>query len=119
MNGGLPPIGAIRIQRWNRPQSTQTRPSRPRQWVIGSARKRPFAPDSPLCGNRRLGQFVEQRLGGLEVGGVEAFGEPGVDRGEQLAGVALAALPTGGRGSLRRAIPKTWRSVRRQWLVAW
>src|ERR1700730_14517634 len=51
--------------------------------VIGSARKRPFAPDSPLCGNRRLSQFVEQRLGLFEIGGVEAFGEPGVNRGEQ------------------------------------
>ena len=59
------------------------RPSRPHQWVIGSARKRPFASGSPLCGNRRLGQFVEQRLGVLEVGGVEAFGEPGEDRGKE------------------------------------
>jgi hypothetical protein len=62
---------------------TQTRPSRPRQRVIGSARKRPFAPDSPLCGNRRLSQVVEQRLGLFEVGGVEAFGKPAEDRGEQ------------------------------------
>src|SRR5208282_1420847 len=38
---------------------------------------------SPLCGNRRLSQFVEQRLGLFEVGGVEAFGEPAEDRGEQ------------------------------------
>ena len=39
---------------------------------------------SPLRGNRRLSQFVEQRLGLFEIGGVEAFGEPGVDRGEQF-----------------------------------
>jgi hypothetical protein len=40
---------------------------------------------APLRGNRRLGQFVEQRLGLFEVGGVEAFGEPGEDRGEEGA----------------------------------
>jgi hypothetical protein len=60
--------------------------------VIGSPRKRPFAPDSPLCGNRRLGQFVEQRLGVLEVGGVEALGEPAVDRREQITGFGAAIL---------------------------
>ena len=50
----------------------QTQPSRPRHWVIGSARKRPFASGSPLCGNRRLGQFVEQRLRVFEIGRIEA-----------------------------------------------
>jgi hypothetical protein len=33
---------------------------------------------SPLRGNRRLSQFVEQRLGLFEIGGVEAFGKPAV-----------------------------------------
>jgi hypothetical protein len=40
-----------------------------------------------------VGQFVEQRLGFLEVGGVEALGEPVVDLGEHRARfVALALL---------------------------
>jgi hypothetical protein len=82
-NGRDAPIPAIRGTEIERQGSTQTRPSRPRQWVIGSARKRPFASGSPLCGNRRLSQFVEQRLRRFEVGGVEAFGEPAEDRGEQ------------------------------------
>src|ERR1700730_17603287 len=43
----------------------------------------PFASGSLLWGNRRLGQFVEQRLGLLQVGGVEAFGEPAEDGGEE------------------------------------
>ena len=41
--------------------------------------KPPFASGSPLRGNRRLGQFVEQRLGLFEIGCVEAFGEPAED----------------------------------------
>jgi len=36
---------------------------------------------SPLRGDRRLSQFVEQRLGLSEIGSVEAFGEPDVDGG--------------------------------------
>src|SRR5271166_7101517 len=47
---------------------------------------------SALCGNRRLGQFVEQRLGVLEVGGVEAFGEPAEDRGEEGGRLLRPAL---------------------------
>jgi exonuclease SbcC len=53
---------------------------------------------SSLCGNRRLGQLVEQRLGVLEVGGVEAFGEPAEDRGEEgdrLLRPALLAAQAG------------------------
>jgi hypothetical protein len=37
-------------------------------------------------------QFVEQRLGALQVGGVEALGEPVVDRGEEIAGFGAPAL---------------------------
>jgi hypothetical protein len=47
---------------------------------------------SPLRGDRRLSQFVEQRPGLFEVGGVEAFGEPGVDRGEEGDRLSLTAL---------------------------
>src|SRR5271168_2675297 len=38
------------------------------------------------------GQFVEQRLGVFQVGGVEAFGERAVEGGEQVARLAPAAL---------------------------
>ena len=47
---------------------------------------------SSLRGNGRLGQLVEQRLGLFEVGGVEAFGKPGVDWGEQGDRLLLPAL---------------------------
>jgi hypothetical protein len=35
---------------------------------------------------------VEQRLGVLQVGGLEAFGEPAVDRREQVAGLGAPTL---------------------------
>jgi hypothetical protein len=38
---------------------------------------------SPLGGNRRLSQVGEEGAGGLQIGNVEAFGEPTEDRGEQ------------------------------------
>src|SRR5262249_706232 len=38
------------------------------------------------------GQFVEQRLGMLQVERIEAFGERAVNRGEKIAGVILFAL---------------------------
>src|SRR5437764_3463100 len=37
-------------------------------------------------------QFVEQRLRLFEIGRVEAFGEPAVDRREKVAGFGVAAL---------------------------
>jgi hypothetical protein len=42
-----------------------------------------------------LRQCVQQRLGVLEVGGVEALGEPAVDRCQQLVGfrALVLALP--------------------------
>src|SRR5207248_4695765 len=100
-NGRDAPIPAVRANTIDRLKSTQTRPSRPRQWVIGSARKRSFAPDSPLCGNRRLGQFVEQRLGLFEIGGVEAFGEPAEDWGEEGERLLRPALLSAQAGEAR------------------
>jgi hypothetical protein len=38
-------------------------------------------------------EFVEQRLGVPQVGGIEAFGEPAVDFGENRAGLFAFALP--------------------------
>ena len=39
-----------------------------------------------------LSQFVEQRLRLFQIGGVEALGEPAVDRGEEVAGFGAPAL---------------------------
>src|SRR6476659_3348808 len=64
--------------------------------------KRPFASGSPLRGNRRLSQFVEQSLGFFEVGGVEAFGEPGEDRGEQCHRLLRPALLLAQAGEAHR-----------------
>jgi hypothetical protein len=40
----------------------------------------------------RLRQRVEQRLGVLEVGGIEPLGEPAVHRGEEVVGLDPLAL---------------------------
>ena len=42
--------------------------------------------------NPHLHQLVEQRFGFFEIGCVEAFGEPTVDRREDVTGFDLAAL---------------------------
>jgi hypothetical protein len=39
-----------------------------------------------------LRQLIEQRLCFVEIGGVEALGEPAVDRREKVAGFGVAAL---------------------------
>ncbi len=62
-------------------------------------------------------QLVEQGLGIVQVGGVESFGEPGVDRRQQVARVAAAGLASasGGRGSRPRAARGTWLAGARRW----
>ena len=40
-----------------------------------------------------LGQFVQQRLGLLQILGVKAFGEPAVNLGQHLSGFVLLTLP--------------------------
>ena len=51
-------------------------------------------------------KLIEQRLGLLQIERVEAFGEPVVDRSEQIAGLSPLALiglePRRAIGSLRR-----------------
>ena len=47
---------------------------------------------SESIGVTGLRQLVEQRLGVLEVGGVEALGEPAVDRGEEVVSLRAFAL---------------------------
>ncbi len=57
------------------------------------------SPEAPVITTLR--QFVEQRFGILQIGGVEALGEPAVDRGEQrvrLGGLALVAPQPGEAG---------------------
>src|SRR5713226_8436231 len=46
-------------------------------------------------------QLVEQRLCVFEVGGAEAFGEPAVDRREEVAGFGVAALVAAEPGEAR------------------
>jgi hypothetical protein len=42
----------------------------------------------PVAGSR---QFVQECLCLFQIGGVEAFGEPAVDRREEVAGFGVAA----------------------------
>lgn len=51
---------------------------------------------SSLGGNRRLGHFVERRLGFLEIGGIESFDKPAVDRRETAIGLRAFALVESG-----------------------
>src|ERR1043166_6605987 len=73
-----------------------------------AVRRRRSSRSPYLAIDHRLPQLVEQRLRVLQVARVEAFGEPGVERGEEGAGrVALAlALPeprqAGGGAQLER-----------------
>jgi hypothetical protein len=57
---------------------------------------------------RRSGQFDEQRLGVLQVSGVEALGEPTIYGGEQIAGLAPLALlgPQPGETGRRAQLPR-------------
>ena len=52
----------------------------------------------PVAGSR---QFVEQRLRLFQIGGVEALGEPAVDRREEVAGFGVAALVAAEPGEAR------------------
>jgi hypothetical protein len=46
-------------------------------------------------------QFAEQRLCVFKIGGGEAFGEPGVDRREEVAGFGVATLVAAEPGEAR------------------
>jgi hypothetical protein len=48
------------------------------------------------------GEFREQRFGLFEVGGVEAFGEPAVDRRQEIMGLGEFALVSPQPGEARR-----------------
>ena len=54
-----------------------------------------FAQSIPLCP-----KFVEQRLGVLQIGGVEALGEPAVDFGEHRARFVATTLVASSRARL-------------------
>jgi hypothetical protein len=79
-------------------------PSSPRQGIVGLAVKRTFA---PLISSSR--QVVEQRFGILQIGGVEAFGEPSRRPARAARAPRRACLDpaTAGRGWSRRAAPTT------------
>ena len=62
------------------------------QNLIPSGFSKPHFEQRIFFPRRLVRQFLEQRLGVLEIGGVEAFGEPVVDIGEHracLVGLAL------------------------------
>ncbi len=52
----------------------------------------------PVAGSRK---FVEQRFCFFEIGRVETFGEPAVDRREEVAGFGVAALVAAEPGEAR------------------
>ena len=66
---------------------------------LGVARKRSFAPDFRTCQSpAHANSSSAPRL--LQIGGVEAFGEPAIDRREEIASfsAAIAAEPGEARG---------------------
>src|SRR5438477_3920450 len=81
--------------------ATHLRPSCPRQRLVVSPRKQSFAPDFWSCWRTGSRQFVQQRLCLFQIGGVETFGEPTVDRREEVAGFGVAALVAAEPGEAR------------------
>jgi hypothetical protein len=75
------------------PESTQCRRSRPRERVVRATRKRSFGSDFWSYWRTGSCQFVEKRLCLFQIDGVEAFGDPAVDRRQQIDGhVARVSL---------------------------
>ena len=56
-----------------------------------------------FSGNGRLSQFVEQRLSLFEVGRIEPFGKPTIDRGEQCHRLLRPSLLSPQAGEAHRA----------------
>src|SRR6202040_432803 len=103
-----PPFhGARRFRPFAGPRSSRRSRPKPDLHDLASGwsdrLKRLFASGSPLCGNRRLSQLIEQRLGLFEVGGIEAFGEPAEDWGEQGGRLLRPALLAAQAGEACRA----------------
>jgi hypothetical protein len=87
------PTSAVRGAAIEPPESTQCRRSRPRERVVRATRKRSFASDFWSYWRTGSCQFVEKRLCLFQIGGVEALGEPAVDRRQQIDGhVAVVSL---------------------------
>ena len=74
----------------------------PRPRLVGLPRKRSFASDFWSCWRTGSRQLVEQRLCLFQIGGVEALGEPAVDRSEQIARFGSPALFAPQPGEARR-----------------
>jgi hypothetical protein len=58
-------------------------------WAIQGADSHAEFRHMPVADSRQL---VEQRLRFFQIGGVEALGEPAINRGEQIAGLGAPAL---------------------------
>ena len=88
VDGRKAPLAAVRDAAIEQPGSTLNRPSRPRRRIVGSTGERSFA-QRELASSRRL---VELRLCLFQIGGVEALGEPAVNRREQITRFGPPAL---------------------------
>jgi hypothetical protein len=66
------------------------------------------APEPREAESRPSAQLVEQHLGVLEIGGVEALGEPAIDGGEQLVSLAAFTLvgPQAGEAGRRAQLER-------------
>src|SRR4051795_2414881 len=89
-NGRNAPIPDLRLTTMEPPGSTLKSHSWPRQRIVGSTRKRSFAPDFCTC-QSPAHALCKQCLCVLQIGGVKALGEPAVDRCEQLVGCGRLA----------------------------
>src|SRR5215469_8190739 len=94
----------------------RTFPLSPRNGAVRPSRDIRAAPADRRTGQRAVirarppamlttgsGQFVEQRLGFLQIGGVETLGEPAVDRRQEIAGFLMPAPFTPQPGEARRS----------------
>src|SRR6516165_2874741 len=72
-------------------QGQRTNPLR-REKARGSAERTAGAVWLGEADNRRSAQLVEQRFGVLQIGSVEAFGEPAIDRCQEVARCEALAL---------------------------
>src|SRR5690242_7365265 len=92
-NGQDAPKAAARRCENNRRGPTLKRRFLVRQRLVGLTRKRSFVaarvPVIPTSGSR---QFIEKRLRFFEIARLETFGEPAVDRREEIPGIGVAAL---------------------------
>jgi len=88
----------LRVQQNSTGQLKRTSVSQ-KAWITGTS---PVMTTVAVCqAPKGSGQLVEQRFRVFKVGCVEAFGEPSVDRREQVAGFGAAPLVAAEPGKAR------------------